>query len=125
MLLTENAIGGIKYTVLGDTKTAGHVDRLFLVGGRLSATSAELLDLSELHELFVVFALLNLLEFRGTLHVLALGAGEVSSATHLWNDASSLHTLGETTNDVRAALRVVLFYLDIGCHSGQEDTIRE
>lgn len=79
-------------------------------------TSAEFLNLSKLHQLFVRFSLFKLLELCKTLYVAALNAGEVTTSTHLWNDASALYALGKAANHIRAAFVIVLCNLDVGCH---------
>jgi hypothetical protein len=82
----------------------------------LSSSWSLLLDLAQLELLFVGFCLHELLKLRFFPYVLALCACVIADLADARNDPRALHALGESSDDVRAALVLVFFYLNVCCH---------
>ncbi len=82
-------------------------------GFLLFSAAGAFLYFTELEKFFVHHFLAELLEASSFTYVLTLFTAMVAFTTHAVNDARTLHTLGKTSNDVRAAFVWILFYLDV------------
>ncbi len=82
----------------------------------LSSSRSFFLDLAELELLLVLDHLCEFLEPSFLADILTLGSGVVAVLADALKYSRSLHTLREPSDDVGAALVLILFYLNVCCH---------
>ncbi len=103
----------LQYGTLLKKQNPSEVEKFCLV---LAAEALLLFHLAELEELFVCLLLGELLEASHAVYVAALDATVVAAPADFLDDTRALDALLKTSNDVRAALVVVFFNLDVYCH---------